>query len=230
MKLTRVLETEVTETNDEAALYDEMDHEGVNRQFVDDLIAACEFDSFLEEGAIEVLDIGTGTARIPIELCDQTEDQVRVYAVDMSIPMLDIARMNVEFSGYQERIQLDRMDAKGLEMTEGGRFAVVMSNTVIHHLPDPRLCLAEALRLVAPGGRLFFRDLVRPLSIEAVDQLVDRHAAGEPELARQMLHDSLRAALDLDEIRAMITELGFDAQTVQLTSDRHWTWSVAKDA
>ena len=122
------------------------------------------------------------------------------------------------------------MDAKAIAMSEGNRFLIVMSNSLIHHLPEPATCLAEAVRLAARGGRLFFRVLVRPDSEAAVDAMVAAHAEGEPEAARQMLHDSLRAALDLDEIRAMITELGFDAQTVQLTSDRHWTWSVAKDA
>ena len=228
MNLSRVLEAEVTETNEEANLYDDMDHQSVNREFVEDLIAACAEDDFPEEETIHVLDLGTGTARIPIELCNQTEDQLKVYAVDMSIPMLDLARINIELSGYQDRIQLDRMDAKALDVQVGERFDVVMSNSLIHHLPDPALGLSEGIRLAAPGGRLFFRDLVRPASAEAVNALVAAHAEGQPAAARQMLHDSLHAALDLDEIRAMIAELGFEPETVQMTSDRHWTWSAKK--
>jgi hypothetical protein len=34
--------------------------------------------------------------------------------------------------------------------------------------------------------------------------------------------------LTLDEVRALVTPFGFDASTVQQTSDRHWTWSACK--
>ena len=82
--------------------------------------------------------------------------------------------------------------------------------------------------MVQPGGFLFFRDLARPNSDDAVRELVEQYAGGESESARTMFDDSLRAALELDDIRAMIVELGFDADTVNLTSDRHWTWSATK--
>jgi hypothetical protein len=39
-----------------------------------------------------------------------------------------------------------------------------------------------------------------------------------------MFDDSLRAALDLTEIRALVAELGFDPLGVEATTDRHWTW------
>ena len=72
MSLKRTLESEVMEGIDEAATYDDMDHSTVNRQFVDDLLA-------FHEPTEEVFDIGTGTARIPIELCRRRED-LRVVA------------------------------------------------------------------------------------------------------------------------------------------------------
>ena len=40
--------------------------------------------------------------------------------------------------------------------------------------------------------------------------------------------DSLRAALNLDEIRALAQTLGVSAATVEATSDRHWTWAARK--
>ena len=43
-----------------------------------------------------------------------------------------------------------------------------------------------------------------------------------------MFDDSLRAALSLSEVRAMVSSLGFEAETVQATSDRHWTWIAIK--
>jgi len=40
----------------------------------------------------------------------------------------------------------------------------------------------------------------------------------------------LRAALTVEEVQALIEPLGFDASTVQATSDRHWTWQAIKPA
>jgi hypothetical protein len=43
-----------------------------------------------------------------------------------------------------------------------------------------------------------------------------------------MFDDSLRAALTLAEIRALVAEVGCDPAQVQATSDRHWTWAAPK--
>ena len=74
----------------------------------------------------------------------------------------------------------------------------------------------------------FFRDLLRPESGEEVAHLVSTYAGDENEHQRQMFDDSLRAALSLSEVRAMVSSLGFEAETVQATSDRHWTWIAIK--
>jgi len=81
---------------------------------------------------------------------------------------------------------------------------------------------------VRPGGRLFFRDLMRPATDEQVEQLVQSHAGDENDHQRQMFDDSLRAALSLDEIRELVSRLGLDPATVDASSDRHWTWNTTR--
>jgi hypothetical protein len=88
--------------------------------------------------------------------------------------------------------------------------------------------LAEACRVAASGGLVFIRDLLRPADDETVQRLVAMYAAGGNEHQRQLFGDSLRAALSLEEIRALVRELGYDESTVQVTSDRHWTWIARK--
>ena len=111
---------------------------------------------------------------------------------------------------------------------ESEMFDCVMSNSIIHHIPEPLAVLAESIRVTRPGGLLFFRDLLRPESGEEVAHLVSTYAGDENEHQRQMFDDSLRAALSLSEVRAMVSSLGFEAETVQATSDRHWTWIAIK--
>ena len=215
MALERVLEPEVMDTYEEARDYDSMGHQEVNTFFVQDLLASGEI-------GIDVLDVGTGTAQIPVELCRQNEE-CRVIAIDMAAHMLDLARFNIEVDGFTQRIYLQQIDAKDMNF-EQDMFDCVISNSIIHHIPQPRLVLQEVIRVARPGGLLFFRDLMRPESGEEVSRLVEMYAGDENPHQKQMFDDSLRAALSLEEIREMVTNLGFQGDSVQATSDRHWTW------
>lgn len=234
MTLQRVLEPEVMDTFDEARDYDAMDHSQVNQQFVTDLLAIAALPEPSEDDdddddvvEIDVLDLGTGTAQIPIELCRRCET-CRVMAVDLSVNMLDLARYNLEVAGLTQRITLQQIDAKGLPY-EDGAFQIVMSNSIVHHIPEPLDALRHAVRATAAGGLLYFRDLMRPTDDATVEHLVQTYAGEENDHQRQMFDDSLRAALSLDEIRDLVSQLGFDPQTVTASSDRHWTWSARKD-
>lgn len=224
MPLARVLETEVMDTASEAVDYDAMDHRAVNRAFVTDLLAIA--GDAVREG--ELLDLGTGTAQIPIELAGQMAN-VKIRAVDLAQHMLERAAENVERAALQGSIVLERVDAKGLPYGDG-QFVIVMSNSIVHHIPEPSAVIAEAVRVTRPGGWLFFRDLLRPDSREQLQKLVDQYAAGANDHQRQMFADSLQAALTLDEVREIVRSWGFAAETVQATSDRHWTWAGRKTA
>ena len=61
---------------------------------------------------------------------------------------------------------------------------------------------------------------------EEVDRLVNTYSAGCNERQQTLFRDSLHAALTVDEMRALVAELGFDPETVEVTSDRHWTWNA----
>ncbi|MBI3467935.1 MAG: class I SAM-dependent methyltransferase [Planctomycetes bacterium] len=245
--LPRVLEPEVMDTAAEARDYDAMDHAAVNRVFVADLLKAApalsaasvvgdrsaRFDANHERSDAadaadhwDVLDLGTGTAQIPIELCRHTRG-VRVLGVELASQMLQLAAENIPRAGFADRIGLRRADAKALPFPDGS-FAVVMSNSIVHHIPEPRQMLGETLRVLKMGGTLFVCDLLRPGDDAAVHRLVQTYAGDANPHQQAMFGASLRAALTLEETREMVQELGFLAQTVQQTSDRHWTWTCRK--
>ncbi|MEX0679399.1 MAG: class I SAM-dependent methyltransferase [Pirellulales bacterium] len=221
--LERVLEPEVMDSAAVARDYDAMDHGEVNRRFAADFLAALSAAGLGDD--VEVLDLGTGTARIPIELCAQSPE-ARVVAIDLAEEMLRLAAANVARAGLSRRIRFERQDAKRLPFDDG-RFAAVMSNSIVHHIPEPAAVLAESLRVLRkPGGLIFIRDLARPYDDAQVQNLVDTYAADSNAQQRRLFEDSLRAALSMDEIRALVAGLGFDPASVQATSDRHWTWSA----
>src|SRR5262252_1582954 len=159
----RVLEPEVMDSAEEARDYDAMDHAAVNRVFVDDFLAAWD-------GRNPLLDVGTGTAQIPVELCRRSAD-ARVVALDLAEHMLRVGRDNVRRAGLEDRVELRLCDAKRMPFADG-TFAGVLSNSIVHHIPEPGLVLAEVVRVVAPGGVLFVRDLLRPADEATLARLV----------------------------------------------------------
>ncbi len=219
-QIPRVLEPEVMDTEQEAIDYDAMDHSEVNRIFVDDLLAA-GFNGG------DVLDVGTGTALIPIELAkrlDELEiDDCRIMAIDAATHMLDTAQYNLAINEIYDKIQLAHEDAKATSF-EDAMFDVVISNSIIHHIPEPEACIAEMVRVCKPGGLIFVRDLMRPESDEQVRHIVQTYAGNENEHSQKMFDDSLRAALTAEEMQSAVSQFGFPTATVQATSDRHWTW------
>lgn len=214
----RVLEPEVMDIPEEAADYDSMDHSRVNRAFVDDLLDSLAVAS----PATRLLDVGTGTARILVEL-RRSGFAGPITGIDLAREMLSLGRQNI-VDAQLTGIELEQVDAKLLPYADGF-YDVVISNSIVHHIPQPERVFREMRRVLQAGGLLFVRDLLRPPSAADVEELVARHAGGESVAQQQLFRQSLHAALTLEEVAALLQSVGInDGQLVQ-TSDRHWTLS-----
>ena len=226
--LSRVLEPEVMDTVEEAIDYDSMDHNTVNRLFVDHLLTAARDVGVVSHTELQILDVGTGTALIPIELCRRLQTG-RVRAIDLAAEMLKLARANIARAGLTARIEPELIDAKTLPYPDAS-FDWVISNSIIHHIPDPSLCLSEMRRVLKPGGLLFVRDLFRPDSAEAIEHIVQTYAGGDSARQQQLFRQSLHAALTVEEMRDLAESLGLRRDSVNASSDRHWTLALRPPA
>lgn len=210
----RVLEPEVMDSPEEAAEYDAMDFTSVNTAFAEEAIA-------LGPSTGIVLDAGTGTARIPI-LIAQRCPQWQIIGIDLAQSMLQIGLKNVLQAGLLEHILLHLVDAKQLPY-EDGFFDMVISNSLIHHLPDPLPFLQELRRVLKPNGGIFLRDLIRPAEEATVNALVESIGAEYDEHQKMLFRDSLCAALTLDEVQELMQQAGLTDVRVYQSSDRHWS-------
>ena len=229
--LARRLEPEVMDTVEDAHDYDSMDHNSVNRVFVDDLLAFAnergwEARDLATEQPLNVLDVGTGTALIPIELC-RREVTCRITAIDLAAEMLKLANFNIARANLASCIQAEQIDAKRMPYVVGA-FDAVISNSIVHHIPEPRAVFTEMLRVLRSNGVLFVRDLLRPQSLAEVDHWVATYAGQENAHSQQLFRDSLHAALSLAEVCELAVDGGIAADAVQQTSDRHWTLAWRK--
>jgi ubiquinone/menaquinone biosynthesis C-methylase UbiE len=212
--MNRILEPEVMDTWLEATAYDAMDFVAVNSAFAADAIA-------LDPYAIKILDVGTGTARIPILMCQQ-QPQYLITAVDLAQSMLIIGQRNVEEAGLIQRIKLERVDSKQMPYPDL-EFDTIVSNSLVHHLPEPLSFFQEVNRLIRPNGAILIRDLIRPDNDRIVNQLVDRFGESYDAHQRQLFRDSLQAALTLTEVQDLIDRSGLKQVKLSQSSELHWT-------
>ena len=210
----RVLEPEVMDSWEEAVAYDAMDFTEVNAAFAQRAIA-------LAPTAAKVLDAGTGTARIPLLLCQQ-RPQWQITGIDLAENMLKIGAEHIKNAGLQQQIVLELVDAKQLPYPNA-HFDLVISNSLIHHLPDPLPFLQEIKRVLKPQGAILIRDLIRPANQETLDALVESIGTEYDSHQKQLFADSLHAAFTLDEVNQLISQAGLQNFKIYQSSDRHWT-------
>ncbi|WP_315861640.1 class I SAM-dependent methyltransferase [[Limnothrix rosea] IAM M-220] len=214
--MVRILEPEVMDDPAEAIAYDAMDFSDVNQDFANLVV-----QTYGGETA-KVLDLGTGTARIPIFVAQQ-RPQWQIIATDLAPSMLAVGQKNIEAANVTGQIQLQLADSKQLPF--GDRtFDVIMSNSLIHHLPDPLPCFQEMRRLLKPQGVIILRDLFRPTSVAKIDDIIAGvdDADFDPHQLK-LFRDSLFAAFTVEEIQAIADQTGLATAKVEQTSERHWT-------
>jgi len=107
-------------------------------------------DLFVQAGGLgpasRVLEVGIGTGRIAVPLAARV---ARYAGADLSAPMLG------KLAGKRSALPIDlvRADATALPFSDG-RFHTLIGVHVFHLIPGWRAVLAEAARVLAPGGLL----------------------------------------------------------------------------
>ena len=133
------------------------------------------------EGRIEgLIDLGTGAGRMLTLLAGRASFAV---GLDLSHQMLNIARMRVAEAALQH-CELRHGDVFSTGLPDGAAGLVLM-HQVLHYLSDPAAAVAEAGRLVAPGGRLLVIDFA-PHGLEYLREAHQHRRLGFPdeEMAR----------------------------------------------
>lgn len=100
-----------------------------------------------------ILDVATGTGRVPLIMARNGRFEGQVIGLDASRRMLDVARQKVAAEHFEGYITLMRHDASELPFADDS-FDVVTCLEALEFLPDPRAALAEMCRVLRSGGTL----------------------------------------------------------------------------
>lgn len=156
-----------------------------------------------------VLDVGCGTGAYSARLVGRHREQ-DVTGVDLSPEMLAEARRK---TAEAPNVRFVRASAEALPFAEAS-FDGVVSTSALHYVEHPSVALAEAARVLRPGGRLVVVDWDRSRWwMTAMDSFL---RVADPAHGR-----TLTAA----EIASAATEAGLDVRLV--TRERLGAWGMA---
>ncbi len=150
----------------------------------------------LGEGPFDLfVDLGTGTGRM-LELF--APRYRRGVGIDLNPAMLAFARANLERAGVGHA-QVRQGDIFDLPLADGSADAVVM-HQVLHFLGDPQRAIREAVRVLAPGGRLLIVDFA-PHELEFLRERYahERLGFGRSQL-KQWLEDCALTVLESHQL------------------------------
>jgi cyclopropane fatty-acyl-phospholipid synthase-like methyltransferase len=212
--MNRVLEPELMDDQEQALAYARADFEEENQGFVDRFV---EFYPEFTSG--HVLDLGCGPADIPIRLA-RTLPDCRMTGVDGSAPMIALGAEAIRAAGLANRITLrcERFQETVLEE----RADAVISNSLLHHVPNALQFWYAVKKLAQPGAVVLVMDLLRPESPEAAKAIVEKYTADEPAILRRDFYNSLLASYTEDEVASQLTEMNLSRLLIDVLNDRHW--------
>lgn len=209
-------EPELMDSEAQTRAYAEADFSDSNQLFTDQFLAT--YPGLAPEG--RAVDLGCGPADICIRVCRRLPGW-HITGLDAGENMLQRAREAIDAAGLAERIELRlaRLPDPGL-----GRqgYDAIISNSLLHHLPDPGTLWSSAVQLARPGAAVMVMDLERPGSEGAARALLDRYADGAPDILREDFYNSLLAAYTVTEVSAQLERAGLSHFRVSRPSDRHW--------
>ena len=210
----RILEPELMDDPTQADAYAAMDFSAENQGFVERFR---EYFPDFSQGT--VLDIGCGPADIPIRFAKRYP-ACQILGVDASAPMIQLGEQAVKQAGLADRVTLR---CERYEEVAGARIVdAVISNSLLHHLPNPLQFWQKLRQLVRPGAPVLVMDLLRPESPEAAQAIVDRYAAGAPDILRRDFYNSLLAAFTEDEVTTQLARMNLTRLLLDVPDDRHW--------
>jgi ubiquinone/menaquinone biosynthesis C-methylase UbiE len=168
----------------------------------------------LHEGEV-VLDLGSGGGIDVLLSARRVGPTGKAYGLDMTDEMLELARKNQRKAGVTN-VEFLKGEMEDIPLPEGS-VDVIISNCVVNLSPDKDKVLAEAFRVLKPGGRLAIADIV-----------VRGKVPQELRRSLELWAGCVAGALEESEYRTKLAAAGFT--DIEIETLREYTVTDAKGA
>ena len=151
-----------------------------------------------------VLDLGSGGGIDVILSARRVGPTGKAYGLDMTDDMLTLARQNAADAGITN-VEFLRGRIEEIPLPSNS-VDVIISNCVINLSGDKRRVLAEAFRVLKPGGRFAVSDVV-----------VHGDVPATVRRSMELWVGCVAGALEASEFRSLLTEVGFAGADIEPT-------------
>lgn len=213
----RIPEPELMDSVAQVNAYASADFSEPNRLFVDVLL---EHQGNHLPPTGRLVDLGCGPGDICVLLA-RAMPGWHLTGLDAGPNMLARARQRVQAESLSEQVDFELARLPDDSLTPGS-YDLVISNSLLHHLPNPGDLWQAVARLGKPGAVVQIMDLQRPPTKKRASELVDEHAGEEPDVLQQDFYNSLLAAWTPDEVQAQIAAAGIGGLAIREFTSRHW--------
>ncbi|RJQ49629.1 MAG: class I SAM-dependent methyltransferase [Nitrospiraceae bacterium] len=210
----RIPEPDLMDDAEQAKAYSEADFSEPHEAFVQHFKS--RFPDFLTG---EVLDLGCGTADVIIRFA-RSFPEARITGIDGAQAMLDIGIADVKRKGFEHQINLRKCMLPDKNISDR-KYDAVISNSLLHHLPDPFVLWQTVRQCARPGVPVFIMDLLRPDTVKSAGDMVQKYAADASPVLRKDFFNSLLAAYSVQEIQQQLEDSGLTNLIIDVASDRH---------
>jgi arsenite methyltransferase len=153
-----------------------------------------------------VLDLGSGGGIDVLLSARRVGPAGKAYGLDMTDEMLALARDNQQKAGVAN-VEFLKGEIEQIPLPDGS-VDVIISNCVINLSSDKDRVLAEAFRVLKPGGRFAVSDVVSQRDVP-------------PSIRQSLEHwiGCIAGALDVNDYRAKLERAGFEDISFEITRE-----------
>jgi arsenite methyltransferase len=151
-----------------------------------------------------VLDLGSGGGIDVLLSAKRVGSTGKAYGLDMTDEMLELAQENKRRAGAQN-VEFLRGEIESIPLPNAS-VDVIISNCVINLSSDKRRVLAEAFRVLKPGGRFAVSDVV-----------VRGHPPDAVRRSMELWVGCIAGALEEEEFINLLTDAGFENPSIEPT-------------
>jgi demethylmenaquinone methyltransferase / 2-methoxy-6-polyprenyl-1,4-benzoquinol methylase len=163
------------------------------------------------------LDVAGGTGDVAFRIAAKARADAKIVVLDINADMLEVGRDRAQKRGLEERLEFVEANAESLPFPDADFDAYTIAFG-IRNVPRIELALAEAFRVLKPGGRFLCLEFSQ-VTLPGLDMIYDAYSfnviplvgkfvAGDGEPYRYLV-ESIRRFPKADEFEGMIRKAGF---------------------